>query len=100
MNLSQGFNFVITLSLLLAFYAGVASAQLTGPGSLGPSLPVVTGSIERTLPSFDASAMITDGPVDPAEYRLGPGDMLQLRVWTATEPSVMMVSIDQKLLVP
>jgi protein involved in polysaccharide export with SLBB domain len=96
----NSFNRFISLCVivLIALGAGAARAQLTGPGASTPTLPI--GTPDQSLPSFDASAMITDGPVDPAEYRLGPGDMLQLRVWTATEPSIMQVSIDQKLLVP
>lgn len=89
------------LFAILVSVATVASssyAQLTQPGTQLPSLPTTT--VERGLPNFDATAMITDGPVDPAEYRLGPGDLLQLRVWTSPEPSIMQVSIDQKLLVP
>jgi len=74
-------------------------AQLTQPGtSPVPTLP--TTPLERGMPTFDATAMITDGPVDPAEYRLGPGDMLQLRVWTSPDPSILQVSVDQKILVP
>jgi polysaccharide biosynthesis/export protein len=98
MILSQRSFFFLVVFACLAC-ASNANAQLTGPITSTPTLPT-SGSLERGLPSFDASAMVTDGPVDPAEYRLGPGDMLQLRVWTSTEPSLMMVSIDQKLLVP
>jgi polysaccharide biosynthesis/export protein len=89
----------LAIALILMLSSASVFAQVTGPATSGPSLPT-GGTLERNLPNFDASAMITDGPVDPAEYRLGPGDMLQLRVWTSTEPSVMQVSIDQKLLVP
>jgi protein involved in polysaccharide export with SLBB domain len=90
------------LSVLIVSATVVTStsfAQLTQPGGQLPTLPTSIGG-ERSLPSFDAAAMITDGPVDPAEYKLGPGDMLQLRVWTSPDPSIMQVSIDQKLLVP
>ncbi|HET6511033.1 MAG TPA: polysaccharide biosynthesis/export family protein, partial [Candidatus Kapabacteria bacterium] len=88
--------------VVLAFALSIAQtsyAQLTQPGT-SPVTTLPSTPMERGLPMFDATAMITDGPVDPAEYRLGPGDMLQLRVWTSPDPSILQVSVDQKILVP
>lgn len=89
---------IVTLLAGLCF-AGQAVAQLTQPSTTLPTLPI-TNPIDKTTPSLDPTSLITDGPVDPDEYRLGPGDLLQLRVWTSSEPSSVMVSIDQKLLIP
>lgn len=99
MILSQRSIISLVVVVSLALCAGMSRAQLTGPITTTPTLPS-SGSLDRGLPSLDPSAMITDGPVDPAEYRLGPGDRLELRVWSSTEPTPIMVSVDQKLLVP
>jgi len=45
-------------------------------------------------------AMIFDGAIDPKEYRMGPGDMLQMRLWTTGEPYSLMVSPENVLIVP
>lgn len=76
------------------------TAQLTQPSTALPTLPVTTDPSQKLFSGMDMQSLITDGAVDPDEYRLGPGDLLQLRLWTAPEPQMLMVSVDQKLVVP
>lgn len=89
----------VALLVCLSFVRS-AEAQFTQPSTTAlPTLPS-TSPLDRAMPTIDPSSLITDGPIDPAEYRLGPGDMLQLRIWTSSEPTAIMVSMDQKLLIP
>lgn len=87
-----------TIAVLLLLSCSELAAQVTGPASL-PTLPT-SDALQRSLDQMDPEAIITDGAIDPKEYRLGPGDLLQLRVWTTPEPYIMMVTMDQKVVVP
>ncbi len=94
------------LSLICCIFfltATAAFAQLTSPGGSATTQPVpsITGSLpDRSAPTLSQDAMIFDGAVDPNEYRLGPGDILQYRSWTNNDAQLLMVSADVMLMVP
>ncbi|MEI8133764.1 MAG: SLBB domain-containing protein [bacterium] len=102
-------HIVITkLFLMLLIVGGVcivgsARAQLTAPTSSSPSMSVPqlsSPATEKSGPQISAEAMVFDSPVDPHEYRLGPGDVLQYRSWTSNDAQQIMVSADQLLVIP
>jgi polysaccharide export outer membrane protein len=80
-----------------------AQAQLTAPPSTSGSMSVPTLSssvVDKASAQLSPEAMIFDGPVDPHEYRLGPGDILQYRSWTSNDAQQLMVSADELLVIP
>lgn len=95
-------NFMKRLSVfILLIGATLGRAQFTQPGStsLGvPSFPQT--SLDRNVITPSPDAMIYDGSVDPAEYRLGPGDVLQFRSWTSNDATTVLVSVDNTLVLP
>jgi protein involved in polysaccharide export with SLBB domain len=48
----------------------------------------------------NGEALIYDGAIDPNEYHIGPGDLLEMQLWTNGESSELVVSPDQLLIVP
>ncbi len=97
--------FVITVLLFLfgSFLSGNLRAQLTAPTTGGAmSTPSLSSSsvVEKASTQISPEAMIFDGPIDPKEYRLGPGDILQFSSWTNNETRLLMVSSDELLVVP
>lgn len=78
-------------------------AQLTSPGSGTSSMPVpmlTQPSLDKSVVTPSPDALIFDGYVDPAEYRLGPGDILSYRSWNSNETASLMVSVDMFLVIP
>ena len=93
-------SFLVFMMMLLPLFA---KAQLTSPGGGMSSMPVPTltqPSLERSVITPSPDALIFDGFIDPAEYRLGPGDILAYRSWNNNETATLMVSVDMFLVVP
>jgi protein involved in polysaccharide export with SLBB domain len=97
-------NVVIVFIVALVLLArSNASAQLTQPSGGTTSLPTPVlqqSGFERNLITPSPDAMIFDGVIDPAEYMLGPGDILQYRSWTNNEGLYLLVSADRQLVIP
>ncbi len=70
-----------------------------GSTSVPPSTVPIT-SLERSSLSPALDALIYDGAVDPKEYRMGPGDILSYRSWTSNEGMTILISADEKLVLP
>jgi protein involved in polysaccharide export with SLBB domain len=93
-------SLLVLITLLFPF---LVKAQLTSPGGGTSSLPIPTlgqPSLEKSVITPSPDALIFDGAVDPAEYRLGPGDILSYRSWNNNETANLMVSADMFLVVP
>ncbi len=77
-----------------------ARAQFTAPATSSESmLPKV--SVDRSsLPPTSAEGMTFESPVNPKEYHLGPGDVLECRFWTSGQAYYPQVSSDNMLLIP
>ncbi|HEX5316940.1 MAG TPA: SLBB domain-containing protein [Candidatus Kapabacteria bacterium] len=88
----------VTVFLLLAF-AHTAFAQFTAPLTPQPSMPQL-GSMKSSLPPSSAESMTFESSIDPVEYHLGPGDVLECRFWTSGEAFYPVVSSDNMLLIP
>ena len=100
--------------LLLA--TGIGSILATGVGAQSAGVP--GGDLAEPLPSSDVAPLPTNvvrgpedgatrggppmaGPVDPATFRLGPGDMLRLQTWGRLSlSSVFQVDPEGYLFVP
>ncbi|MFI5263636.1 MAG: SLBB domain-containing protein, partial [Candidatus Kapaibacterium sp.] len=93
--------FVITASLI--GITRTADAQLTAPASSNSTIAVPNLSApgpDKTSAQISPEAMIFDGAVDPHEYRIGPGDVLQYRSWTSNDAQQLMISADELLVIP
>jgi protein involved in polysaccharide export with SLBB domain len=91
------------VSGLLLFLSAAANAQLTAPPASSSSMmvPSLSGSVpDKASAQIAPEAMIFDGAVDPKEYRMGPGDVLQYRSWTSNDVQQLMVSADELLIIP
>lgn len=97
------------MRLLAAFVAlfvatGVAFAQVTGsvdilPGLSSAGLTDLNNVILFRSASRGAQAF--DGAVDASKYRVGPGDIIEINVWTPTARSFMLtVTPEGTLLIP
>ena len=87
------------LSLLLM--PRISAAQMTAPPSASTTITPIGGTDKMMLPPQSSSdAMTFESGVDPREYHLGPGDVLQLRLWTANESFYPQVSADEVLIIP
>ena len=93
-------SFLVLLMVVLPLFS---KAQMTSPGGSMSSMPVPTltqPSLERSVITPSPDALIFDGFIDPAEYRLGPGDVLAYRSWNNNATATLMVSVDMFLVVP
>ena len=91
------------LSIVVVFLclATLGFAQTTGPSGGTIPLPTIPQtSIDKSVVTPSPEALIYDGSVEAAEYRLGPGDVLQLRSWASNEASTVMISADNTLVIP
>lgn len=96
-------SYIYLLLILTAIcLSSNANAQLTAPsGSSSMGVPsTITNVPDKASAQLSPDAMIFDGAVDPHEYRLGPGDVLQYRSWTSNDVQQLMVSADQLLIIP
>jgi protein involved in polysaccharide export with SLBB domain len=87
----------------VAIFCSAALAQLTAPPASSGStvVPTLTPSVaDKSSAQISPEAMIFDGVVDPHQYHVGPGDILQYRSWTSNDAQQVMVSADQILVVP
>ncbi len=78
-----------------------SNAQLTAPpgGAQGVGAQALVRP-DKLLTGASTEATVYDGSVDPYEYHLGPGDVLQLRLWTLEETLPLTVSPERVLMVP
>ncbi len=98
--LRRSYYFLAVVALLIAI---PAMAQLTGGPvtATQPIAPTINASLpDKTTPTLSPDALIFDGAINPAEYRLGPGDVLQYRSWTSNDAQQLMVSADEVLGIP
>ena len=89
----------LALLVLLCLSPIVAEAQLTSPVPTAPSLSTSAATVDKSL-SPPTTEMPAGGSVDPNEYHLGPGDVLQLRFWTSDQSMYPIVTGDQLLVLP
>lgn len=87
----------VALAMVLVV-AVTAHAQLTSPLPTSPTTTLP--NLEKANPSLDAEAMIFQSAIDPAEYHVGPGDVLQVRLWTGNESLQAFITPDLTLNVP
>jgi protein involved in polysaccharide export with SLBB domain len=76
---SKRASFVLLLALATLGAAGAVRAQSVDPAALPESIRRALGGEAVNAPTADPSSLpptLADGPVDPARYRLGPGDEL------------------------
>ena len=88
--------------VFLAFGAGEIRAQYTGAEATPtPSVPSLKPSTpQKSSVSVNSEAMIFDGSIDPKEYRMGPGDLMELHLWASGEVYQVNVSPDERIVVP
>lgn len=74
--------------------------QMTAPSPI-PSLGGAGGSVpdKALTPPSSMEAQVFSSAVDPADYHLGPGDVLQCRFWTSDQSYYPVVSSDEILIV-
>jgi protein involved in polysaccharide export with SLBB domain len=92
---------IFLYSVALAFLAFVpeAHAQFTAPASPQSPIPQL-GSQKISQPPTSVEGMTFESGIDPAEYHLGPGDVLECRFWTSDEIFYPVVSADNMLFIP
>src|SRR5690242_3687711 len=91
---------ILSFIVLLSFTT-VAFGQATQPSSSSMPMPTIAPtSLDRTIVTPSSDAMVYDGSVEAAEYRLGPGDILQFRSWTSNDAMTLLISADNTLVVP
>ncbi|MEP7234328.1 MAG: SLBB domain-containing protein [Ignavibacteriota bacterium] len=91
---------IVIMAIVLLFSR--AEAQLTAPASSSSTMvPSLSSPVpEKASAQISPEAMIFDGAVDPKEYRMGPGDIMQFRSWTSNDVQQLMVSADELLVIP
>jgi protein involved in polysaccharide export with SLBB domain len=79
-----------------------ALAQLTQPTSNSSFPAPILGqpSLDKNIITPSPDALIFDGAIDPKEYHLGPGDILQYRSFYNNDSYSIMVSADQMVVIP
>src|SRR6266576_2601999 len=96
-------NYFLLVFGLFSF-AGTAHAQFTAPSTQSSSAIIPPSlnapSPDRTAAQVSPEGMVFDGAIEPHEYRLGPGDIIQYRSWTSNDAQLLMVSADQILVIP
>jgi len=89
-----------TIGLSLGPFLGVSPGQ----GRDGLSIPELLQSrpdIRREAPRVSTSAVPMDSPVEPAEYVVGPGDIIALNIWSsAPVENQLAVTPEGTLLIP
>ncbi len=58
------------------------------------------GSEKTMQPPSATESMAFESSIDPTEYHLGPGDVLQCRFWTSGDAYYPVISSDNMLLIP
>lgn len=99
--ISRFLHYFIFVAAVTCFFTN-AKAQLTAPASSGSmTVPNLSASVpDKASAQISSEAMIFDGAVNPHEYRMGPGDILQYRSWTSNDGQQLMVSTDELLIIP
>jgi len=91
--------FLLASGIALGAFISPAFAQFTSPLSPQPSMPQLGGA-KASLPPSSAESMTFESPIDPVEYHMGPGDVLECRFWTSGDAYYPVVSSDNMLLIP
>ncbi len=90
------------LGVILILSPKSAHAQFTAPEASGtgsvPSLK--TSGPQKSQVTVNPEALVFQGPIDPKEYRIGPGDLMEMHLWTTGEIIQVNVSPDERLVVP
>jgi protein involved in polysaccharide export with SLBB domain len=90
-----------SLLVLFSMLCSNANAQLTQPSVGGTSsTPLGTTMQDKSNAVLSSEAMISDGAINPKEYHLGPGDILQVQIWSANQTLMLTVAPDLTLIVP
>ena len=95
----RGFSVVPTTALLIGF---VTCSLAIGQTSKSLQSDESAGQTQQEIPSPPAGgAVALEGPVDPDEYILGPGDQLEFNVWGVFERrEAVIVAPDGAIAVP
>ena len=99
--ISRFYKYLFSALVIVCLFTKV-HAQLTAPSSSATmTVPTLSGSVpDKASAQISPEAMIFDGAVNPHEYRMGPGDVLQYRSWTSNDAQQLMISADQLLVIP
>ncbi|HET6401682.1 MAG TPA: SLBB domain-containing protein [Candidatus Kapabacteria bacterium] len=90
--------FLLAAGIALMAFSSPAVAQFTAPLTPQPLTPQL-GAGKPSLPPTSAESMTFESSIDPAEYHMGPGDVLECRFWTSGEAFYPVVSSDDMLLI-
>src|SRR5207248_1899617 len=88
-------RFLLVLTLVMP---ALLRAQFTSPSTNG-SLPTSAAPDKTLMPPSASEAAFASSTVDPNEYHLGPGDVLQCRFWTSDQSFFPVISSDEMLIV-
>jgi len=98
-NLKHIRIFLLATGIACTAFLSPVLAQVTAPLSPQPSMPQLS-TMKNGLPPSSAEATTFESSIDPVEYHLGPGDVLECRFWTSGDVFYPVVSSDNMLLVP
>src|ERR1700733_1909642 len=91
---------LITLLIAVGSFVGIfsgARAQMTAPSSAQTAITKLSTD-KNSPPPTEAESMTFESGIDPREYHLGPGDVMQCRFWASGEAFYPVVSSDYVLL--
>ncbi|MHB1050442.1 MAG: polysaccharide biosynthesis/export family protein [Bacteroidota bacterium] len=83
---------IITLLLAIVFGAGAVFGQLKDRNDRQDQSSSSQQQSQNIMSQLPAGKIIQDGPVDPKEYIVGPGDIFTVSVWTA-QPLMFQVPV-------
>jgi len=87
--------------LLILLCAAIAAAQKTGKGEKSPPEPAAAKTLPESRALPDELKAGPGAPVDPKSYRLGPEDVIMVRVWREADLSgPLLVRPDGKITMP
>jgi protein involved in polysaccharide export with SLBB domain len=96
-RLKHRWGALVAVSLLF-FVASASHAQLTAPLPTSPTTTIPT--IDKANPALASDAMIFQSAIDPAEYHVGPGDVLRVQLWSSSESLQAYITPDLTLNIP
>ncbi len=92
-------TFLLAAGIALVAFISPALAQFTAPLTPQPITPQL-GTARSSLPPTSSESMTFESAIDPTEYHMGPGDVLECRFWTSGDAFYPVVSSDNMLLIP
>jgi polysaccharide export outer membrane protein len=74
---------IVSLSVLTCFAVNMLAQETAPPPATPPNVPAQTAPTQSTPtnPSKTSAAPGAGAPVDSSKYKIGPGDVLLIRVW-------------------